>query len=106
MREDLPAQEAVFRDDVALNVDEAQDPAWILVCQLQRGQATHRMPDEVETLDPGALQYSPGGLYQERYRYFRHLLAGGLPASRCVIGEERTPGEGGLECDVDVIFLR
>ena len=28
------------------------------------------------------------------------------PASRCVAGEERAPGEGGLECDVGVVFLR
>src|SRR5215472_1582271 len=69
MGEDLPAQEAVFGGDVALDVGEAQDPAWILVGQQQRGQAAHGMPDQVETPDSGSLQHSLGGLYQERYRY-------------------------------------
>jgi len=95
MGEDLPAQEAVFRGDVALDVDEAQDATWILVCQQQRGQATHGMPDEVEAPDSRVSQHRLGGLDQERYRYFRPVLAGGLRTSRCVVGEERTPGKGG-----------
>src|SRR6188472_2570025 len=85
MGEDLPAQEAVFRGEVALDVDEAQDPTWVLVCQQQPGQAAHGMPDKVEAPDSRLSQHCLGGLDQERDGYFWQGLAGGLPASRCVV---------------------
>src|SRR6516164_6808610 len=106
MRDDLTAQEAIFRGDVALDVDEAQDTGWLLVCQQHGGQPAHGMPDAVETSDPALFQDRPRGLHQERYRYFRQVLTGGLPASRRVVGKERPVRKRGLVRDVDVVFLR
>jgi hypothetical protein len=97
MREDLSAQEAVFGGDVPLDVDEAQDAT---------GVRPHRMPDEVETPDPCLLQHNAGGLHLKWDRYFRQVVAGGLAASRCVVGQERASGEGRLVCDVDIVFFR
>ena len=68
MREDLPAQEAVFGGEVAFDVGEAQDTVWFLVRQHQRGQAAHRMPDQVETPDVCVVQESLRVLDQERDR--------------------------------------
>jgi len=64
------------------------------------------MPDKVEAPDSRVPQHRLDGLDQERDRYFGHVLAGGLPASRCVIGEKRALGEGGLKGDVGIVFLR
>ena len=72
---------------------------------LMLGQAAHGMPDKVKAPDPRLPQHHLSGLDQERDRYLRQVLAGGFPARQCVVGEERAPGEGGLERDVGVIFL-
>jgi len=51
MRENLPAQEAVFGGEVAFDVGEAQDTIGFLVAPASGGQAAHRMPDQVEPPD-------------------------------------------------------
>ena len=99
------AQEAVFGGEVAFDVGEAQDTVWFLVCQHQRGQAAHRMPDQVETPDACVVQESLRGLDQERDRDAWQVLTEGLAASRCVVGEERVPRERALACDVEVVLL-
>jgi hypothetical protein len=104
--EDLPAQEAVFGGEVAFDIGEAQDTVWFLVRQQQRGQAAHRMPDQMETPDACVVQESLRRFDQERDRDARQILTEGLAASRCVVGEERAPGERALACDVEVVLLR
>ena len=106
VRDDLSAQEAVFRRDVALDVDEAQNAGRIVMGQEQPGQPTHGVADEVEALDPQLSQDSLCRLHQERDGDLRQVVARGLPAARCVVGEERAPGEGRVVGEVDVVLFR
>lgn len=106
MREDLPAQEAVFGGEVAFDVGKAQHPVRFLVRQQQRGQAAHRVSDQVKTPDARVIQHGQCRLDQERDRDAPQILAVGLAAFWCVVGEERAPGEGGLAGDVKVVLLR
>src|SRR3974377_1807441 len=106
MGEDLPAQEAIFRGEVAFDVSKAQDAERFLVRQQQRGQAAHRVSDQVETPDARLVQHGLRGLDQERDRYPLRVFTDGLAASWCVVGQERAARERVLACDVEVVLLR
>ena len=47
----LAAQEAIFRGDIALDINKAEYPLGVGVRQHQCGQAAHGMADEVEALE-------------------------------------------------------
>ncbi|MCY1546575.1 hypothetical protein D9M68_825770 [compost metagenome] len=102
---DLPAEKAVFRGDIAFDIDEAQHPLRMLVGQHQRGEATHGMADQVEALDTEVLQQRQGGVQQQGNADAREVGAAGFATAGGIVGEERMPVEGGIAHDVGIVLL-
>lgn len=79
MCDNLPAHKAVVRGEVAFDVDEAQDPVRLLVCQQEPGEATHGVPDEMEAVYPDLPKDRACGVDQKRHRYPRQVPQVVLP---------------------------
>ncbi len=103
--DDLPAEEAVFRRDVAFDVGEAQHAVRPSAGEHQRGEPAHGVADQVERPPAEVIEHGLGGLDQEGDRDPREVRAGGLAAARRVVGDERAAIEGRVAHDVGVVFL-
>jgi hypothetical protein len=103
--DDLPGQETVLGCDVAFDVDEADDPFRLLVGEQQRGEATHRVPDDVEPVDAHRGEHGRRGGDQERDRDGRQVCTRRLAAARRVVGDKWPSGQRRVEGGVGVVLL-
>ena len=60
----VPAEEAVLGREVALDVDEADHPLGVCCSEVERGESSHRVTDEMESFESEAVDHGQAGAGQ------------------------------------------
>ena len=101
----LAAQKAVFRRDIALDIDKAQHPLGMGVRQHQRGEPTHRMTDQMKTGEAELIDHRQRGFYQQRNRNFLQIGTAGFSAPRRIVGQKWPVVKGCVAHDIGVVLF-